>query len=150
MTLVMDTAGALFIAVGVALIGIGGIGLIRLPDAYNRLNAVAKAAGLGLVSILFGALLLMPGWTTAATLGVAIVLQLLTAPVGAYAIAASAYRSGTPLATVTRYDEYLGGGRPADRPGSAECAGSGDSSDDGERSGDRPDPGGDTADGVAP
>jgi multicomponent Na+:H+ antiporter subunit G len=149
MTLVIDAAGGLFIAVGVALIGIGGVGLIRLPDAYNRLNAVAKAAGLGLVSILLGALLLMPGWTTAATLGVAIVLQLLTAPVGAYAIAASAYRSGTPLAAVTRYDEYLGGGdRPADHPGPAERAG--DGSGGGGGSDDRPDPGGDSADGVAP
>jgi multicomponent Na+:H+ antiporter subunit G len=112
MDLVLSVAGGLFVGVGVGLIGIGGIGLLRLPDAYNRLNAVAKAAGLGLVGVLLGALLLMPSWAVAATLGVAIVLQLLTAPVGAYAIAAGAYRSGTPLAPITRYDEYqgLGGG----------------------------------------
>lgn len=120
MALVLDLAGGVFIAIGIVLIGIGGIGLLRLPDAYNRLNAVAKAAGLGLVSVLFGAVLLMPSWATAATLGVAIVLQLLTAPVGAYAIAAGAYRSDTPLAPVTRYDEYadrMEPGRPVGRNG---------------------------------
>lgn len=126
MALILDVAGGLFVAVGVALIGIGGVGLLRLPDAYNRLNAVAKAAGLGLVSVLFGALLLMPSWTTAATLGVAIVLQLLTAPVGAYAIAAGAYRSGTPLAAVTQYDEYRGlGDSPAGPDAAAGPAGPG-------------------------
>lgn len=101
------------------MIAVGGIGLLRLPDAYNPLNAVAKAAGPGLACVLFGAPLLMPSWTTAVTLGVAIVLQLLTAPVGAYAIASGAYRSGTPFAAVTRYDEYLGRREPSgggDRP----------------------------------
>lgn len=96
MELVLDLAGAVFVAVGVALIAIGGLGLVRLPDFYNRTNAVAKAAGLGLVSVLLGALLLMPSWTNAVTLLVAILLQLVTAPVGAFAIGSAAYRSGVP------------------------------------------------------
>lgn len=106
MTLVLDVVGAVFVAVGVALIAIGGIGLIRLPDVYNRLNAVSKAAGLGLVCVLLGALLIMPSPATAFVLLLAIVLQLFTAPLGAFAIGSAAYRQGVPPADVTRYDEY--------------------------------------------
>ncbi|MFW6204372.1 MAG: monovalent cation/H(+) antiporter subunit G [Actinomycetota bacterium] len=96
MELVLDVLGGLFVAAGIALIGLGGLGLVRLPDFYNRTNAVAKAAGLGLISVLFGALLVMPSWTTAVTLLVAIALQAVTAPVGAFAISNAAYRSGLP------------------------------------------------------
>lgn len=106
MTIVLDVVGAVFVAVGVALIAIGGIGLVRLPDVYNRLNAVSKAAGLGLVCVLFGALLVMPSPGTALILLLAIALQLFTAPLGAYAIGSAAYRQGTRPAEVTWYDEY--------------------------------------------
>lgn len=96
MGLVLDVLGGLFVAAGIALIAIGGLGLLRLPDFYNRTNAVAKAAGLGLISVLFGALLVMPSWTTAVTLLLAILLQVVTAPVGAFALGNAAYRRGIP------------------------------------------------------
>lgn len=112
MTVVLDIVGAVSIGIGVALIAIGGVGLVRLPDVYNRLNAVSKAAGLGLVFVLFGALLMMPSPVTAFVLLLAIALQLFTAPLGAFAIGSAAYRYGVPPAEITRYDEYRGEAGP--------------------------------------
>ena len=103
MSLATVTAGALLV-LGVSLVAVAGVGLLRLPDIYNRMNAVAKAASLGLACILLGVLVLMPGWRNAAVLGVAVALQLLTAPIGGFALARAAYRSGTPLGGSTRYD----------------------------------------------
>lgn len=101
-------AGSVLLLLGTALVAISAVGLIRLPDVYNRMNAVAKAASLGLVFVLLGVLLLMPGRRTGAVVAVAIGLQLFSAPVGGYTLARAAYRAGTPLAPITRYDELRG------------------------------------------
>ena len=55
---VQTVVGDLFVALGVFLIGVAAIGLLRLPDVYNRANAVAKAASLGLVLVLLGVVVL--------------------------------------------------------------------------------------------
>ncbi|MGW0506572.1 monovalent cation/H(+) antiporter subunit G [Micromonospora sp. NPDC003241] len=100
---------------GTVLISISAVGLVRLPDVYHRMNAVAKAASLGLSCVLLGVLLLIPSVRTAVVVLVAVGLQLFTAPVGGYALARAAYRAGAPLAPITRYDELdgrVGDGRP--------------------------------------
>lgn len=98
-------AGNALAAAGTGLVAIAALGLIRLPDAYNRANAVAKAAALGVICVLLGALTLMPNPTTATIIGLGIVLQLLTTPFGAYAVGRAAHRSGAPLATSTHRDD---------------------------------------------
>lgn len=96
-------AGVL-LGTGTLLIGVTAVGLLRLPDIYNRMNAVAKAASLGLILILLGVLVLLPSPRTAVVVALAILLQLITAPVGGYALARAAYRSGTPMAPESRFD----------------------------------------------
>ncbi|MER7456564.1 monovalent cation/H(+) antiporter subunit G [Micromonospora sp. NPDC126480] len=104
-------AASVLLVAGTGLIAVSALGLIRLPDVYNRMNAVAKAGSLGVVCVLFAVLLLMPGVRTAVVVLVAAGLQLVSAPVGGYALARAAYRAGSPLADATRYDE-LGGRVP--------------------------------------
>ena len=60
---VQEFLGDVFVALGIGLIAVAAVGLLRLPDVYNRANAVAKAAGLGLVSVLLGVVILAPGVT---------------------------------------------------------------------------------------
>ncbi|WP_326552805.1 monovalent cation/H(+) antiporter subunit G [Micromonospora sp. NBC_01813] len=103
----------LLLGAGTLLIGITAVGLLRLPDIYNRMNAVAKAASLGLILILLGVLVLLPSPRTAVVVTLAILLQLVTAPVGGYALARAAYRSGTPMAAESRFDA-LADDAPAD------------------------------------
>jgi multicomponent Na+:H+ antiporter subunit G len=107
-----DLLGHALTGTGTVLVAIAALGLVRLPDAYNRANAVAKAAALGVVCVLLGVLVLMPGVFTTAVLGLGAVLQLLTTPFGAYAVGRAAYRSGAPLARATHRDDL--GGAPRD------------------------------------
>lgn len=104
-----EVAGDVFVALGVFLIAVAAIGLLRLPDIYNRGNAVAKAAGLGLVSVLLGVVVLAPSASAVVTLLVAIALQLFTVPIASYKIGEAAFLSGAPLAPGTHCDE-LGAG----------------------------------------
>jgi multicomponent Na+:H+ antiporter subunit G len=101
----LDLIGGLLIALGVGLIAAAGLGVIRLPDAYTRMSAVTKAASLGVVLTLLGALALAPSWNNLIKVGLAVLLQLATAPVGGFAIGRAAYRAGAPLTPETGYDE---------------------------------------------
>ncbi|MDG4765326.1 monovalent cation/H(+) antiporter subunit G [Solwaraspora sp. WMMD406] len=117
-----DLLAGAFLGTGTLLIAITALGMLRLPDIYNRMNAVAKAASLGLIMILLGVLVLIPSPRTAVVIVLAILLQMITAPVGGYALARAAYRSGTPMAPESRFDA-LATGTPPDavesRPGSS-------------------------------
>jgi len=93
---VQNTIGGLIVAAGVLLIGSGAIGMLRLPDIYNRTNAVTKAAGLGIVALLVGVAVLVPEPGVLVTLGVAVALQLFTIPIASFAIGHAAYRSDVP------------------------------------------------------
>ncbi|MBB1244152.1 monovalent cation/H(+) antiporter subunit G [Streptomyces durbertensis] len=97
--------GYLLAGLGTALIAVAGVALVRLPDTYNRANAVTKAAALGVVCVLLGVLVLRPTPFAALALGVGVLMQLLTTPFAAYAVARAAHRSGAPLAPATYRDD---------------------------------------------
>lgn len=100
-----DLVGTALASLGTALIAVAGLGMIRLPDVYNRINAVTKAATLGVVLVLLGVMVIEPSRTLLTVLAVAIVLQLLTTPFSSYAVGRAAYRSGSPLAPMTHHNE---------------------------------------------
>ncbi|MEW2382047.1 monovalent cation/H(+) antiporter subunit G [Micromonospora sp. NPDC047707] len=114
--MIRTVVASALLVVGTGLIAISALGLIRLPDVYNRMNAVAKAGSLGLICVLLAVLLLMPGVRTAVVVLVAVGLQLVSAPVGGYALARAAYRARSPLADSTRYDELAGRVPGGERP----------------------------------
>ena len=102
----IQTLGIFFIVVGLAFDVFGCLGLIRLPDVYNRLQAATKCVTMGTCSILFGTFL-MVGLTGAGIKALLCILFLvLTAPVAAHAIARGAHRSGVPLWTGSVVDRY--------------------------------------------
>ena len=102
---VSTVAGGVLVLLGAGLVALAGVGLLRFPDAYARMNAVTKAATLGVVLVLLGALVLKPSWQSALVLLAAVALQLFTAPVGGFALGRAAYRAETPLDPSTGYDE---------------------------------------------
>ena len=84
----------------------GCLGLIRLPDVYNRLQASAKCVTLGTCSILFG-LFLLKGFTAIGIKALlCMVFILLTSPVSAHALARAAYKSGVKPYSGTVVDQY--------------------------------------------
>jgi len=98
--------GLIFIIVGLAFDVFGCLGLVRLPDVYNRLQAATKCVTMGTCSILFGTFLIV-GFTAAGIKALlCIVFLILTAPVAAHAIARGAHRSGVALWTGSVVDRY--------------------------------------------
>ena len=98
--------GLIFIIVGLAFDLFGCLGLVRLPDVYNRLQAATKCVTMGTCSILFGSFLIV-GFTAAGMKALlCIVFLMLTAPVAAHAIARGAHKSGIPLCPGSVVDHY--------------------------------------------
>ena len=92
-----EIIGCALITIGV-LFNLGGcIGLIRMPDIYNRLQAATKCVTLGTCSILFGVFV----YAGFSALGVkallCIVFILITSPTAAHALAKGAYKDGVKL-----------------------------------------------------
>jgi multicomponent Na+:H+ antiporter subunit G len=90
---VIDLLANTLILLGVLLVVLGGVAVLRLPDVLARANAATKAAGLGLASILGGAALAIGTPDAYLKLGLAIVLQFVTAPVAGHVLGRAAYRA---------------------------------------------------------
>ncbi len=107
--MISDVIGMVFIGVGLAFDVFGCLGLVRLPDVYNRLQASTKCVTLGTCSILFGTFLISGGFTpTGFKALAAIVFLVLASPVAAHAISRGAHRAGIDLwdgSVVDRYAE---------------------------------------------
>ncbi|MBV0925579.1 monovalent cation/H(+) antiporter subunit G [Halomicroarcula limicola] len=90
------------IAVGCFFLLVGTVGLIRLPNVYNRMHATSKPTTLGTASVfLAGFVHFGPGGAGLPSL-IGIVFLFLTVPTGAHMIARSAQRIGVPfLGSVT-------------------------------------------------
>ncbi len=103
-----DILGIIFIGVGLAFDFFGCLGLLRLPDVYNRLQASTKCVTLGTCSILFGVFLMLGPTAAGIKSLLCIIFLILTTPVSAHAIARGAHRSGVKLwegSIVDRYKE---------------------------------------------
>ena len=82
------------VAVAVFFLGVGTVGLLRLPNVYNRMHATSKATTLGAAStFLAGFVVFGPGGAGLTSL-VGIVFLFLTAPTGAHLISQAAQRMG--------------------------------------------------------
>ena len=99
--------GLIFIGLGLAFDLLGALGLVRLPDVYNRLQAATKCVTLGTCSILFGAFLIVGPTAAGMKALLCMVFLLLTSPVAAHAIARGAHRAGVRLCKESVVDKYL-------------------------------------------
>ncbi|PSQ08989.1 cation:proton antiporter [Halobacteriales archaeon QS_5_70_15] len=103
---------AAFIAVGLFFLTVGTVGLVRLPDVYNRMHATSKATTLGAASIfLAGVVYFGPQGAGLVSL-VGIVFLFITAPTGAHMISRAAQRMGVDFVG----DVTWPGGRGVDDP----------------------------------
>jgi multicomponent Na+:H+ antiporter subunit G len=84
----------------------GSIGLVRLPDVYNRLQAATKCVTLGTCSIMI-ALAVKYGFSEAGVKAiVAVPLLFFTSTVAAHALFRGAYHFGIKLYDRSVLDEY--------------------------------------------
>lgn len=99
---VLQLIGAIITLIGSVFILLGAIGLIRMPDLFNRIQAGTKASTLGVILTLFGLILVSPGWI--GKLFILIVFVMLTNPVSSHVLARAAHHVGIPLSKRTVID----------------------------------------------
>jgi multicomponent Na+:H+ antiporter subunit G len=98
----LDLIGALLLLGGTAFLLLGGLGLLRMPDVYNRIQAGAKTTTLGTLLSLLGMAFLRPEW--ALKLFLIGVFLLFTNPLSSQVLARAAHRSGIKKSELTRVD----------------------------------------------
>ena len=101
-----ETIGLVVMAVGVVFDLFGCIGLVRLPDIYNRLQAATKCVTLGTCMILIGLPLMMGIHPAGIRALLCAVFILLTSPVAAHALSRAAYKAGIKLWEKSVADAY--------------------------------------------
>lgn len=82
----------ILLLIGAAFTLLGALGLVRMPDVYNRIQAGTKAVTLGSLSLLFGVALLYPAWWS--KLLVIALMILITNPLGSSTIARALLMAG--------------------------------------------------------
>lgn len=93
----MSDAALVLITIGVVFDFVGGLGLLRLPDIYNRLQAATKCVTLGTCFILIGVFVEL-GFTNAGLKAILCMLFILIAsPTAAHAISRGSHIYGIKL-----------------------------------------------------
>ncbi len=95
----MELLGAIITLLGSIVLLIASIGLIRMPDIYNRLQVGTKATTLGTIMSLFGLLLIIPEWS--GKLILLILFIMMTNPVSSHVVARVAYFIKVPFTSRT-------------------------------------------------
>lgn len=99
---VLEFIGSLVLLAGALFLFLGGLGLYRMPDTYNRIQAGTKATTLGTLLLLLGAALMVPGW--AVKLLLIMLFLMYTNPLSSQVLARAAHRAGVPLTAKTKHD----------------------------------------------
>jgi multicomponent Na+:H+ antiporter subunit G len=97
-------AAACFLA-GATLALLAGVGVLRMPDVFTRMQASTKASTLGLGFLLVGLAIERPDLATLMRAGIIGVFMMLTSAVAAHVIARAAALTGAPLWEGTKIDE---------------------------------------------
>jgi multicomponent Na+:H+ antiporter subunit G len=98
----MDILGGLLLVAGATFLLLGGLGLVRMPDVFNRIQAGTKATTLGTLLTLAGMACLQPAWALKLLLiGLFI---LFTNPISSQVLARAAHRIGSETASKTVVD----------------------------------------------
>jgi multicomponent Na+:H+ antiporter subunit G len=98
----IELIGSLFILAGAVFLFSAGLGLLRMPDAYTRIQAGTKATTLGNMLVLTGLAFYHPGWIFKLILVIYFVLM--TNPISSHALSRAAYRIRTPMTGTTMAD----------------------------------------------
>jgi len=99
----MNTLGLAVTGFGIIFLFLGGLGIFRLPDVYNRLQAGTKCTTLGAFCTIIGVGIMQPHWFLK-TLLIALFI-LLTNPISNHVIGRASKNSGVPLCDKTVIDK---------------------------------------------
>ncbi len=103
MSELLDIIGALLLLAGSIFLFLGSLGLLRMPDVFNRIQAGTKATTLGTLLVLIGTAFIHPDWGFKLLLiGV---FLLFTNPLSSQVLANAAHRSHVTKSKLTTLDQ---------------------------------------------
>jgi multicomponent Na+:H+ antiporter subunit G len=105
----MHLFGTIVTGIGALFLFFGGLGIFRLPDVYNRVQAGTKCTTLGAFLTIIGVGIMEPAWFWK-TLIIALFI-LLSNPISSHALGRASRKSGVPLcdrSVVDKTEEFEG------------------------------------------
>ncbi len=91
----MEIAGEILVLIGSIFLFLGALGIIRMPDVFNRLQAGTKATTLGALSLILGIGFMNSGYLWKSI--VLIIFIVLTNPISSSTIARASYKLKVPM-----------------------------------------------------
>lgn len=95
--MIKDVVAMLLMGSGFFFLAVSAIGLIRMPDVYNRMHALGKCDTLGNWLLILGLILVIGDLTSAAKMALIIILVALINPVMTHLLAKTSYGLGMDL-----------------------------------------------------
>lgn len=108
MSLLPDILTLALLGVGAVFCLLAAVGIVIMPDVYNRMQAASKAVTLGASSIVLAAAIHFGDSAIAARCLLVCAFLFATVPVASHLIARAAYRNGDTLAPETVRDDLAG------------------------------------------
>jgi multicomponent Na+:H+ antiporter subunit G len=101
----MELAGAIITLIGSIFLLLGALGLLRMPDIFNRMQAGTKASTLGTILFLIGIAFAQVDGATVGKLVILILFIIFTNPLSSHALARAAHFLGIALSEKTVKDD---------------------------------------------
>jgi multicomponent Na+:H+ antiporter subunit G len=99
----LTITGAIITLAGSLFLLVSATGILRMPDAFTRIQAGTKSSTLGTILTLAGLILVHPEW--AGKLVLLILFILLTNPVSSHVLARAAHYIRTSMTRLTEVDK---------------------------------------------
>jgi len=93
---VADVLSAIALLGGLFFMFVGAVGVVRLPDAYNRIHAASKCVTLGLTGMLIAACFHLGTMPVVSKAIATIVFTFVATPIGSHLLAKAAHHGGLP------------------------------------------------------
>ena len=100
----MELAGSIISLIGAIFLFLGSLGILRMPDTYNRIQTGTKATTLGTILFLIGIGFFHPLW--AGKLFLLILFIFFTNPISSHALGRAALYNNIPLTDLTVVNKF--------------------------------------------
>lgn len=108
MSVLIELLAILLMLVGVLFLLIAAVGVLRFPDALQRMHASTKTGTVGAGLVVIGSVALLGGLASIMTGALIVLFLLLTVSVAAHVLGRAAYLSGAPLTGLEGRDALSG------------------------------------------
>jgi multicomponent Na+:H+ antiporter subunit G len=103
--IIADLLAVVCVLSGLAFMLVGAIGIVRFPDAFNRLHASSKCSTLGLLGLLLGVIFHIGTLGVVTKAVITIVFAFVALPIGSHILAKAAHIDGLRQWSKTLSDE---------------------------------------------